>query len=113
MYVKYEILYCILTIYSKISMDVLSMTISMKLKWANVHWFLQKNKLSADLHIPNAVTDMPLSAKITADSVLNHHTVVTRAIGSLFCQIFPKTAWNRKNLGAQGGGGAPPYAPPP
>ena len=26
-----------------------------------------------------------------------------------FCQIFPKTAWNRKNLGAWGGGGrAPP-----
>ena len=28
-----------------------------------------------------------------------------------FCQIFPKTAWNRKNLGAQGGRRVPP-APP-
>ena len=29
-------------------------------------------------------------------------------------QIFPKTAWNRKNLDAQGGGGAcVPHAPPP
>ena len=33
-----------------------------------------------------------------------------------FCQIFPKTAWNRKNWGARGGGGgergARPLRPP-
>ena len=28
-----------------------------------------------------------------------------------FCQIFPKTAWNRKNLGARGGRGAPCASP--
>ena len=29
-----------------------------------------------------------------------------------FCQIFPKTAWNQKNLGPQGGGRARPLRPP-